>query len=70
MCSYLLRRVLLMVPILLGISLITYAIVRLATGDPTWLLADPEQVTAEQLASARQQLGLDDPLPLQYLKTK
>lgn len=58
-----------MVPLLLGISLISYAIVRFAPGDPTRLLVDPEHATAEQFASLRQELGLDDPLPIQYLKT-
>lgn len=58
-----------MVPLLVGISLISYAIIRFAPGDPTRLLVDPEHATAEQFASLRQELGLDDPLPLQYVKT-
>jgi peptide/nickel transport system permease protein len=66
---YLLRRTVFMVPLLVGISLISYAIVRFAPGDPTRLLVDPEHATAEQFASLRQELGLDDPLPVQYLKT-
>jgi len=66
---YLLRRTVFMVPLLVGISLISYAIVRFAPGDPTRLLVDPEHATAEQFASLRQELGLDDPLPLQYVKT-
>ncbi len=69
MGRYVLRRVLLMVPLLFGISLISYAIIRFAPGDPTRLLVDPEQATAEQYTALRQELGLDDPLPLQYLKT-
>jgi len=66
---YLLRRTVFMVPLLVGISLISYAIIRFAPGDPTRLLVDPEHATAEQFASLRQELGLDDPLPLQYVKT-
>jgi peptide/nickel transport system permease protein len=58
-----------MIPMLIGISLISFAIIRLAPGDPERLLIDPQYVTFEQLASVRQQLGLDDPLPVQYLKT-
>ena len=69
MGRYLLRRTVFMVPLLVGISLISYAIVRFAPGDPTRLLVDPEHATAEQFASLRQELGLDDPLPLQYVKT-
>jgi len=66
---YILRRAVFMVPLLFGISLISYAIVRFAPGDPTRLLVDPEHATTEQFASLRQELGLDDPLPVQYLKT-
>lgn len=69
MSTYIIRRVLLMIPLLFGISIISYAIIRLAPGDPARLLADPEQVTEEQLAAAREDLGLNDPLPIQYAKT-
>ena len=69
MGRYLFRRTVFMVPLLVGISLISYAIIRFAPGDPTRLLVDPEHATAEQFASLRQELGLDDPLPLQYVKT-
>lgn len=54
---------------LIGVSLISFAIIRLAPGDPERLLIDPQFVTRDQLATARQQLGLDDPLPVQYVKT-
>jgi peptide/nickel transport system permease protein len=66
---YILQRLVIMIPLLFGISVISYAIIRLAPGDPARLLADPEQVTAAQLAAAREELGLNDPLPVQYLKT-
>ena len=69
MGRHVLRRALLMVPLLFGISLISYAIIRFAPGDPTRLLVDPERATAEQYAALRQELGLADPLPLQYIKT-
>ncbi|MBA2520640.1 MAG: ABC transporter permease [Chloroflexia bacterium] len=69
MSHYILQRLVVMIPLLFGISVISYAIIRLAPGDPARLLADPEQVTAEQLASAREELGLNDPLPVQYAKT-
>ncbi|MGH2534675.1 MAG: ABC transporter permease [Thermomicrobiales bacterium] len=69
MSRYIVRRVLLMIPLLFGISIISFAIVRFAPGDPARLLADPERVTAEQLATARERLGLNNPLPIQYVKT-
>jgi ABC-type dipeptide/oligopeptide/nickel transport system permease component len=54
---------------IIGISIISYGIIRMAPGDPTRLLADPEMLTTEQMTAMRSQLGLDDPLPVQYLKT-
>jgi peptide/nickel transport system permease protein len=66
---YVVRRVLLMIPLLFGISLLTFAIIHLAPGDPARLLADPSMVTADQLESARAELGLSDPVPVQYVKT-
>src|SRR5215207_616623 len=68
MARYLLRRLLEAVPVLIGISIISYLIVRLAPGDPAALLADFTQLTPEQQAEFRRQLGLDDPLPVQYVK--
>ncbi|HKG24324.1 MAG TPA: ABC transporter permease [Thermomicrobiales bacterium] len=69
MTIYIARRLLLMIPLLFGISVVSYAVIRFAPGDPARLLADPERVSAAQLAAAREQMGLNDPLPIQYLKT-
>jgi peptide/nickel transport system permease protein len=69
MGGHFLRRVLMLVPMIIGISIISYAIIRLAPGDPTRLLADPELLTTEQMARMRVDLGLDQPLPVQYVKT-
>lgn len=69
MSGRLIRRVLMLFPMIIGISIISYGIIRTAPGDPTRVLADPEMLTAEQMAAMRVQLGLDEPLPVQYLKT-
>jgi peptide/nickel transport system permease protein len=69
MSGRLLRRVLMLFPMIIGISIISYGIIRAAPGDPTRLLADPEMLTAEQEVALRDQLGLDEPLPVQYVKT-
>jgi peptide/nickel transport system permease protein len=63
---YLLRRVVLMVPTFLGITLLTFAMAHLAPGDPLQL--DQETVGASQDAVRRQRAekGLDAPLPVQY----
>lgn len=63
------RRVLMLIPMLIGISIVSYGIIRLAPGDPTRMLADPELLTSEQMEVMRVQLGLDKPLPVQYLRT-
>jgi peptide/nickel transport system permease protein len=54
---------------LFGISVISYGIIRLAPGDPARVLADPEMLTTEQMEAIRSQLGLDQPLVVQYLRT-
>ncbi len=69
MSQHIIKRILLLVPMLFGVSVIAYAIIRMAPGDPTRVLADPEMLTIEQMESMRVQLGLDQPLPVQYLRT-
>ena len=69
MGRYIVRRVLLMIPLVIGISLLSYAVIAFAPGDPSQLLADREQMTSETYASLRVELGLDDPLPVRYVKT-
>ena len=65
MTTYIAKRLLQMIPLLFGISIVSYAVIRMAPGDPARLLADPERVSAAQLAAAREELGLNDPLPIQ-----
>lgn len=70
MRSYALRRVLLVVPTLIGVSLLTFILVQFAPGDPaegyaSRILSRP--ATLEEIAQAREDLGLDKPLPVQYV---
>src|SRR5499427_7381731 len=58
-----------MIPLVIGISVVSYAIIVLAPGDPARLLADPEKMTAESYAAMRAELGLDEPGPVRYAKT-
>ncbi len=58
-----------MVPLLFGIALLSYSIVAFAPGDPALLLADPERTTTEEYLLLRSELGLDEPLPVQFAKT-
>ncbi|MDQ4077936.1 MAG: ABC transporter permease, partial [Chloroflexota bacterium] len=66
MTRYVIRRVLLLIPVLLGVSLLAFMVLHLAPGDAAQFLAGP-QATAEDLARIRRQMGLDRPLYVQYL---
>ncbi len=66
---FVLRRLLQAIPTFFGITLLTFAVTRLAPGDPVNLfLFGATNVTPEDIARVRQSYGLDDPLPVQYLK--
>src|SRR5215218_8423462 len=70
MGQYLLRRLLLVVPLLLGMTVITYTLINLAPGDPITALINPEELnvlSASDLAELRAELGLNKPLPLRYV---
>lgn len=66
MTQYILRRLLLVVPVVIGVTFLAYAMV-LLTGDPTSALAG-EHASPELRAQIRERLGLDDPLPVQYVR--
>jgi peptide/nickel transport system permease protein len=63
---YLIRRLLLIIPVLVGLSIVTFLISHLVPGDPVRLAAGP-QATAEQIHKLEAEFGLDKPLPVQYL---
>lgn len=65
MSQYILKRLLGLVPVILGITLAVFLLLRSIPGDPAVVLAG-ERATPEQIAALREQLGLDRPLPLQY----
>lgn len=67
MNRYWLGRLLESVPLLFGVSILTFLIFRLAPGDPVALLIDPTMVSEEDRAAVRAELGLDEPLPVQYV---
>lgn len=66
MTAYVLRRLLQMVPVVFGITLIVFLLVR-ASGDPVVLLL-PEDATQEQIDLLRTSLGLDRPVLEQYAR--
>lgn len=63
---YVVRRLLQAIPILLGVTLLTFAILAAAPGDPALLMIAPEQQSTVDIAKLRAQLGLNKPLPVQY----
>jgi len=69
MLRYIVLRLLLLVPVLLGVSLIVFVLLHLGNGDPAldYLRLSQIPPTDAALAEARQALGLDRPLPEQYL---
>jgi len=65
--SYVLRRLLVAVPLILLISLGVFALVNLAPGDPARALVGSRQATPDVLASIREKFHLDEPFLVQYL---
>src|SRR3954447_1350883 len=70
MGHYLLRRLLISIPVLIGITLVTYIIVNMAPGDPVTALMDPEQIALlgpGYVEQQREKLGLNKPVPVRYV---
>ncbi len=71
MGQFLLRRILISIPVLLGITVAMYIIVNLEPGDPVTALMNPDQMASmgpEWVAQQRESLGLNDPMPVRYVK--
>ncbi|MBI4245891.1 MAG: ABC transporter permease [Candidatus Rokubacteria bacterium] len=68
MSKYVVRRVLIAIPVLLGISVVLFAVLALAPGDPFEELATNANVPPEVAQRLRAQFGLDDPLPVRYAR--
>ena len=67
MSAYVLRRLVLAVPTLVGVTLVVFALIRLVPGDPARLVLGL-QASEEEVQRLRVQLGLDQPLPVQYAR--
>ena len=69
MKQYILRRVILMIPLVLGVTTATFALIHLIPGDPVELMmSNARQLTQEEIHRIREKLGLNDPLPIQYVR--
>ncbi len=70
MGSIILRRVLIAIPVLCGVTLLAYLLVDLAPGDPVTALVDPAtraELGPEWVELRKEQLGLNDPAPVRYV---
>jgi peptide/nickel transport system permease protein len=67
---YILRRLLLTIPLLLAVSLLTFLLINLAPGDPisTRFGLNLNNLDPGRIEEIRDELGLNDPLPVQYLR--
>ena len=63
--AYIRKRLLLMIFVLIGVTLIIFSMIHLVPGDPAFLILG-DRATEEKAAELRHQLGLDQSLPLQY----
>jgi peptide/nickel transport system permease protein len=67
MTRYVIQRVLSLFPVLLGITLLVFLVMQLAPGDPAQIMLGPK-ATETSLAQLRHELGLDQPLHVQYVR--
>src|SRR4051794_16073914 len=68
---YVMGRLALVIPLLLGISIITFTIINLAPGDPISAMINPAEMNlqnAQQMEAQREALGLNKPIPVRYFR--
>src|SRR5262245_9270814 len=69
MARFVVRRLLAMIPVVVIVTMIAFSLILLLPGDPAlMMLGDQNAANSEAYQALRTQLGLDDPLPVQYLK--
>ena len=70
LCKYILKKLLLLIPVLIGVSIVAFALGALAPGDPVDQILNPDggqDYTQEQYDAVAARLGLDQPVWVQYL---
>ena len=65
MAKYILKRLLLLIPVVLCVALLIFVIMSFTPGDPAVIILG-ENATPEQVANLHEKLGLDDPLPVRF----
>lgn len=66
--EYAIKRVLMLIPVFLGISAVVFLLIKLTPGDPITVLLPPAQRSPENIAALKDRLGLDQPIYIQYAK--
>ena len=67
MWKYILKRLLMMIPVLLGVTFLVFFILNMTPGDPAAIILG-DQATPEAIAQLREELGLNDPLLIRYFR--
>lgn len=67
MAKYIVKRLIYMIPVVLGVTLLVFFIMNLAPGSPAQIILG-ENATPEQIAELEHQMGLDKPLIAQYFE--
>jgi len=67
MFRYVIKRLLIALPVILGVTVLAYFVISLAPGDAVDLLVDPN-ISQADMELMREALGLNDPVPVQYAK--
>ncbi|SDC69962.1 ABC transporter permease [Shouchella lonarensis] len=67
MLKFLVRRLLQLIPVVIGVTILVFALMHFIPGDPAQVLAG-ESATPEQIEALNKRLGLDQPYPVQYFR--
>ncbi len=68
MATYIVNRLLMAIPLILGITLITFSFINVAPGDPVEAMIDPEEeMSAANLELLKEQMGLNKPIHVRYV---
>ena len=65
--DYLLKRLLLVIPVYLGITIVVFLLIKITPGSPISVLLPPTARTPTQIAQLTERLGLDQPIHVQYV---
>ncbi len=66
MWKYMIKRLLALIPVLIGVSILVFLLIHITPGDPAILMLG-ERAPEEQLENLRESMGLNEPLPVQYI---